>query len=206
MSPDGQLLLRAYAVTHPSGRATLPPALGWGQLVWCQQGVLGVEVADRRWVVHGGGALWLPPTSRATAVTRTRARVRVLYLHPDRAGAGRAGGGQAGVAGAAQTVRMTAFAAALVDQACTRAPLVREDPVGEALVTLLLEALAEVDDAPLANPWPSSSLAREAAAQMEQGATVAAAARAAGFSSPSAFVASCRATLGVTPGSLVRGR
>lgn len=170
MSPSGQLLARAYAVTHPPGTSQLPTAAGWTQLIHTRGGVLDVAVASTRWVVHPGRGIWVPAPGVATVRTRTRARVRVVYLDQ-----GLTPGGPVRV------VRMSRLASELVEHIGRVAPIHAGTPAGEAAITLLQAEVERLDDDGMRLRWPTSPVALAAANRLAEDPTTDAGAVASGL-------------------------
>lgn len=233
-------MARGYAVTHPPGVAVLPVGPGWSQLVYAASGVLRVSTRAGRWAIPGRRALWIPESEPAAVETRSRARVRTLYLASSRQV----------LTGPTRAVLVPPLAHELVAEAIRRCPIWGIEAYDKALLTLLFAQLADLADAALQLPIPRDPLALAVAHRIDEdvavppaavvkgfGAsrrtvdrrfvvdtgmtlarwhrrarllrslellagrrTVAAVARAVGFSTPSAFIVAYRREFGHTPG------
>lgn len=150
---DAEPAVRGYAVTHPPGRARLPSGSGWDQLLYAEAGTLTVATARGSWTVPPYRALWLPDGDPAIATNRFPVKVRSLYL----ASALRA------LPGPARTMRLSDLVRELVLHAVRNCPLDTDDRLDAALLTVLLDQLPRLLEAPLWLPEPESAQARSAA-------------------------------------------
>lgn len=142
--------VRGYAVTHPAGSAALPTDPAWDQFVHTAEGTITVTVPGAAWTVPPDRALWLPAGHPVAVANRSRAAVRILYLHRS-IGA---------LTGPPRVVDLPRFARELVRHAVRVCPLSPDDdPVQAALVTVLLDQVRGLLEAPLRLPLPSEARA-----------------------------------------------
>jgi AraC-like DNA-binding protein len=146
--------VRGYAVTHPPGTAVLPIEIGWDQLLYAASGVMTVSTSAGTWVVPPHRALWVPDGAPATIHTRTRVAVRTLYLDAQLGALVRA----------TRAVNVPALGRELLLHAVETSPLDLRRPVDAALLTLLLDQLRTLPDAPLQLPRPLDARAAAVAA------------------------------------------
>lgn len=153
-------MVRGYSVTHPPGRAVLPTEAGWDQLVYTAAGTITVSVAvdqdGGRWTIPPHRALSIPDGAPATVTNRHRVAVRSLYV--DAA----VGAFPAGV----HAVEITGFTRQLLLHVVERCPLDLADPNDAALLTVLVDQLRSLPEAPLRLPWPHDARAVAAATRI----------------------------------------
>lgn len=148
--------VRGYAVTHPAGRAAIPIEAGWDQLLYTVSGAMTVRASADTWVVPAHRALWLPDGSAATVITRGRTAVRALYLDQ----------GLRRLGDEARVVNLTPLGRELLAHTVAVCPLDLDDRSHDALLTVLLDHLGTLPDAPLHLPTPVDPRARDAAAAL----------------------------------------
>jgi AraC-like DNA-binding protein len=149
----GEPPVRGYAVTHPAGTAVLPIESGWDQLLYAASGTMTVSTPAGTWAVPPHRALWVPDGAPATVRARTRVAVRTLYVDSALAALGRS----------TRAVNVPPLGRALILHAVETSPLDLDAPVPAALLTLLLDQLRVLPEAPLQLPNPNDPRARAAA-------------------------------------------
>ncbi len=236
--------MRGYAVTHPAGQAVLPVEPGWDQLLYAESGAMTVSVKAGSWVVPVHRALWIPDGAPASVANRSRVAVRTLYFDA----------GLRVLPFGVRAVTVPALARALLLHTVRSCPLLLDDKVHAALLTVLTDQLRTLPEASLRLPWPLDPRAAEAATAiaadpyltldeaahrvgagrrtlerafaaetglslgawrrracvlnsldaLAAGASVTETASAAGYSTPSAYVAAFKQELGETPRRYLR--
>jgi len=137
--------VRGYSVTHPPGAATLPIEPGWDQLLYAASGAMTVSIPTGSWIIPRHRALWIPGNEPATVVNRSRVGVRSLYLaSPLRA-----------LPGTARGITVSRFCRELLLHTVRCCPLDLDDAVHSALLTVLVDQLRAMPDAPLWLPRPT---------------------------------------------------
>lgn len=242
-SRHGEPDVRGYAVTHPPGHATLPIEPGWHQLLYAASGVMTISTAAGAWAIPPHRALWIPDSAAATITNRSRVVVRTLYLSSQ----------IEALPYRARAITVSGLVRELVLHAVKASPLDLSKPVDAALVTVLMDQLQHLPDAPLMLPLPQDPRATDAAAllmadptqsleglnvgasrrtlerafavetgltlggwhrrarilhsldTLASGGSVTTAASAAGYSTPSSYVAAFRHELGETPRRFLQG-
>ena len=141
--------VRGYSVTHPPGVVLLPNEPGWNQLLYTASGAMTITVRTGMWTIPPHRALWLPDRARATVSNRSPVGVRSLYLSislhalPD----------------TPRAVSLPRFCRELLLHAVRCCPLDLDEPVDDALLTVLVDQLRRLPDAPL---WLSRPIDRRA--------------------------------------------
>ncbi|GAA1715638.1 AraC family transcriptional regulator [Fodinicola feengrottensis] len=229
--------VRGYSVTHPPGRATLPIEPGWHQLLYAASGVMTISTATGAWAIPPHRALWIPDSAAATIANRSRVAVRTLYLSSD----------LPALPCKTRAITVSGLVRELLLHAVKTSPLDLSKPVDAALITVLMDQLKALPDAPLLLPLPQDPRAADAARvlmddptlslddvrvgassrtlerafaaetgltlggwhrrarilhsldSLASGGSVTAAASAAGYATPSAYVAAFKQELGETP-------
>jgi AraC-like DNA-binding protein len=131
--------VRGYAVTHPPGAALLPSEPGWNQLLYTASGAMTISVQDGMWTIPPHRALWLPDKARATVSNRSFVGVRSLYLAVS----------LSALPDVARAVTLPAFCRELLLHAVRCCPLDLDHSVDSALLTVLVDQLRQLPDAPL---------------------------------------------------------
>ena len=80
MRHDGEVVVRAYAVTHPGGTVVLPQSAEWDQLVHAVRGVVTVHTDEGSWVMPPHRAVWVPGGVPHRLELSGRVALRTLYL------------------------------------------------------------------------------------------------------------------------------
>ncbi|WP_232668816.1 AraC family transcriptional regulator [Pseudonocardia sp. TRM90224] len=146
--------VRGYSVTHPPGAAVLTTEPGWSQLLYTARGAVTVVVADEAFTIPPHRALWLPDNTRTTVTNRGRVAVRCLYFVSS----------VPSLPAVPRVVNVPRFCRELLLHIVERCPLDLADPVHDALLTVLLDQLEGLPDAPLRLPLPSDPRGAAAAA------------------------------------------
>jgi AraC-like DNA-binding protein len=145
--------VRGYAVTHPPGRAVLPIERGWDQLLYAESGAMAISTPTGSWVIPSHRALWIPDSAPATIVNRSPVAVRTLYFAAELSvlpfGAG--------------AVNVPALVHTLLIHTVLSCPLRLENRLDAALLTVLVDQLRTLPEAPLRLPWPVDPRAVDAA-------------------------------------------
>jgi AraC-like DNA-binding protein len=142
--------VRGYAVTHPPGEARLPSQAGWHQVLYARSGGLLARTDDELWTVPPDRVLCIGTDTTMRVRTRGRTAVRCLYFDAS----------LGAVPAAVRVVTVTPLVGALLLDAVERSPLDRRCTADAALVTLLVERLAELPAAPLRLRLPTDGRAR----------------------------------------------
>jgi AraC-like DNA-binding protein len=153
---DGDLVVRGYAVTHPSGRVVLPTAADWDQLLYASAGVMTVETNEGVWVVPPHRAIWAPAGSDHRIVMHGRVAVRTLYLHHR----------LRALPSTWRAVNVTPLLRELILHAVRVSPLDLTIAAHERLVGVLTDQLATLPDAPLQLPMPTDPRAAALATRL----------------------------------------
>ncbi len=144
-----EAIVRAYAVTHPSGTVVLPQPSGWDQLVYASRGVMRVTTPAGIWIVPPDRAVWVPSDLVHRIDLSGRTSLRTLYFSA----------GVAPLAPECRAVNVTPLVRELVLHAVASAPLFATDDAHLRLVGVLLDQLATLPDVPLQLPMPSDARA-----------------------------------------------
>ena len=155
--------MRGYSVTHPPGLAVLPTESGWDQLLYTASGTMTVSVLGARWTIPPHRALSIPDSSPATIANRFPVAVRSLYVD---AALGVFPSG-------ARALEIVGFPRELLLHVVRRCPLDLADHHDAALLTVLVEQLRGLPDAPVRLPWPQDARAIAAATRLVEDATAA---------------------------------
>ncbi|ONH23206.1 hypothetical protein BL253_33565 [Pseudofrankia asymbiotica] len=141
-------------MTHPAGAASLPIEAGWDQLLYAASGVMTVSTLSGSWTVPPLRAVWIPDSERATVSNRSPVAVRGLFLDSSLGALPAAG----------RAMNMPRFCRELLLHTVGRCPLDLGDTVQAALLTVLLDQLRSLPDAPLWLPRPIDPRAADFAA------------------------------------------
>jgi AraC-like DNA-binding protein len=150
---DDEPDVRGYSVTHPPGRAVLPIEAGWDQLLYAASGTMTIATPSGSWVIPPSRALWIPDSAPATIVNRFPVAVRSLYF----ASSLRA------LPAVNRAIAVHGLVRELLLHAVRSSPLRLDHRVHSALITVLVDQLHGLPEAPLWLPWPSDQRAVDAA-------------------------------------------
>lgn len=78
------ILLRTLSVCYDHGHEIGDHAHGWGQLVYAASGAIHVAAGKCVWLIPPARAVWLPPGTRHQLRMRGEARLRTVYVPPER--------------------------------------------------------------------------------------------------------------------------
>jgi len=174
--PDGSVWVRTEPITYLHDRRADPHAHGWHQLTFARSGHLEVETDRTRALVPPDRAVWIPAGTRHREAMWAPVRVRTLYVAP----------GAAPDAARTRTLSVSPLLRELIDHACLKGALRRDDRAQSSLIDVLLDLLGEAPDATLQLPLPADPRARRLAERLRRDpgdrATLAALARGAGAS------------------------
>ncbi|MDB5472492.1 MAG: AraC family transcriptional regulator [Caulobacter sp.] len=151
-------LVRSLAARHEAGRSTGRHAHGWGQLIYCSQGVMTVWTQTGSWVAPPLWAIWVPAGVAHEIRFAGPSALRTLYLRGDLAGDLPAGC-------AAMTV--SALMRELILRTMDLRMLDERQPVHRALASLIVAELKRHDAPPFDLPSPTSEATRRAAEIMQ---------------------------------------
>jgi AraC-like DNA-binding protein len=143
-------------VTHPAGSAVLPIGPGWDQLLYAASGVMTISTPAGSWVIPPHRALWIPDGAPATVHTRGRVAVRTLYLAAS----------LRSLPPQTRAVNVPPLVRELLLHAVRACPLDLERSTDAALLTLLVDQLRILPDAPLQLPRPRDVRAADLAAAL----------------------------------------
>lgn len=184
--------VRSYSVTHPPGQAVLPIEDGWDQLLYTATATITVAVANGSWTIPPRRALWIPGGAPAMVSNRFPAAVRSLYFDTS----------LQALPASVRAVDVTGLVRELLLHAVRSCPLDTNQPIHQALLTVLVDQLHQLPEAALWLPIPAASRAAQAAAELIRKTptlSLPAIARAVGVSQRTlerAFVAATGVTLG----------
>jgi len=153
-SPERRPAVRGYAVTHPAGSAVLPIEPGWDQLLYAASGVMTISTPGGSWVIPSHRALWIPDGARATVHNRGRVAVRTLYISSS----------LRSLPAQTRAVNVPPLVRELLLHAVRSCPLDVDRPADAALLTVLIDQLRVLPDAPLQLPRPRDERAADLAA------------------------------------------
>ncbi len=145
--------VRGYSVTHPAGSAVLPIEPGWDQLLYAASGVMTVSTPAGSWVIPPHRALWIPDGAPASVHTRGRVAVRTLYIASS----------LRSLPAQTRAVNVPPLVRELLLHAVRSCPLDLGRSTDAALLTVLLDQLRTIPDAPLQLPRPREERAAELA-------------------------------------------
>jgi AraC-like DNA-binding protein len=222
--------LAVMARSYPAGFRGEPHMHPRAQFLHAIRGVMRAEAANAVWVIPPDRGLWIPPRTLHVVHTRGVVEMRTIYLSPEAIAAMPAA---CCVMITTPLLRQLILAALMQDELSrlARTPLGVPMPHGKRLKRaceafladpasrLGLDALAREAGASsrtLAREfasetglsftlWRNRLRLAEASAQLAEGVSVAEVARRCGYSSPSAFTAMMRRTLGAAPRDVGRG-
>lgn len=155
--PD--LLVRAYAVTHPVGLGiTKREYPQWDQLAYASRGVMSVVTDAGTWVVPPHRAVWIPAGEPHAVNMSGRVTVRTLFFRR----------GLAKLPQRCQAVNVSPLLRELVLEAARTGVLRRSDGRQRRLAQMIVDQLARVPAVALQLPMPRDSRARRAAELLEK--------------------------------------
>ena len=236
-------LIRSLAENYEAGRSTGRHTHGWGQLIYCSQGVMTVWTETGSWVAPPQWAIWVPAAVAHDIRFAGSSALRTVYLRGDLA---------SGLPADCSAMTVSPLMRELILRAMDLRMLDERQPMHQAMASLIVAELMRHDAPPFELPSPASPATQAAAEimqaqdvplpgaatlaravglscrtlerrfQAETGLSVAAwgrqarllqglrglaagepvkrVAQAAGYRSPSAFVAAFKAAFGKTPG------
>lgn len=153
-SPERDLLVRSYAVTHPPDLHIPDRAFeDWGQLAYAARGVMEVRTPAGAWIVPPHRAVWIPAGTRHAVHMSGTVVVRTLYFRR----------GLGPVPAAPTAVNVSPLLRELVLHTTVRGLLYRGNASDTSLVRVLLDQLDRVTTLPLQLPTPRDPRARKAA-------------------------------------------
>jgi AraC-like DNA-binding protein len=153
--------VRGYSVTHPPGRVALPTEAGWDQLLYTASGTMTITTPGSTWTVPPHRALSIPDGECPTVENRFPVAVRTLYFDaalkvlPE----------------AIRAVEIGGFSRQLLLYVVGCCPLDLGHDVHAALVTVLVDQLRHLPEAPLRLVWPHEHRAVAAAHLIVEDAT-----------------------------------
>jgi AraC-like DNA-binding protein len=174
--PEAGVLVRTYAVTHPSGSSISERAYDWAQLAYASAGVLTVHTTQGSWVVPPHRAVWIPAGVRHRLDMSGRVAVRTLYLSRALA---------RGLPARCEAVNVSPLLRELVLEVVRLGLLRREVPAHARLARVVVDQLGTMPAVPLQLPMPLDPRARQVAERLladPGGETLAGAAARAGAS------------------------
>ena len=136
--------VRGYAVTHPKATVLVAIEGGWDQLLCPASGVMTIFTPAGSWVIPPNRALWVPDGTPATVRTTGRVAVRALYLSAS----------LHALPAETRAVNLPPLTRELVLHAVRSCPLDLAHATDAALLTLLIDQLQTLPDAPLQLPRP----------------------------------------------------
>lgn len=147
------LQVRSYSVTHPPGTATLPTQPGWDQLLFAPTGLFTARSNNDAWTIPRHRAIGVSDGITLQLDTTRQTPIRCLYF------AAGLGVLPAGV----RIMSINPLCNELLNHAVATAPTSLENPVDQALITLLAAQLSLTADDNLRLPLPTDPIARELA-------------------------------------------
>jgi AraC-like DNA-binding protein len=145
--------VRGYAVTHPKATVLVAIEGGWDQLLCPASGVMTIFTPGGSWVIPPNRALWVPDGTPATVRTTGRVAVRALYLSAS----------LRALPAETRAVNLPPLTRELVLHAVRSCPLDLDHGTDAALLTLLIDQLQTLPDAPLQLPRPRDPRAADMA-------------------------------------------
>ncbi len=177
MSYGGGHLIRSAATIYPDGLRLDQHDHPWGQLAFCNSGVMRVESERAAWLAPPTRAIWLPARVAHAIVMRGEVATRFLYLSPELA---------APLPAAPVVVEVTPLLRELILYILNLRMLHSGRPAEERIARLLVDLLAEARRVDLALPLPGDRRALALARRLQDApgetAPLAELARAAGAS------------------------
>src|SRR5262245_15974356 len=150
---EADLLVRTYAVTHPSGLDIAPHAHEWDQLAYASRGVMSVHSSEGSWVVPPHRAVWIPRGTVHGVEMAGRVSLRTLYFAGDFA---------RGMPRHCQAVNVTPLLRELILHAARLGLLWRHEAAHARLARVILDQLQLLPQVPLQLPAPRDPRARRA--------------------------------------------
>ncbi len=151
---DG-ILVRSFAVRHPSGHVIAPHTHDWHQLIYASEGVMWVHTAQGDWVVPPNRAVWVPAGVEHGIEMAGTVLVQTLYF-------------AAGITGAVPrrccAVNVSPLLRELIRHTITLGTLDRHVPARAHLIGFLVDQVSALPAIPLQLPLPSDERAQRAAA------------------------------------------
>jgi AraC-like DNA-binding protein len=154
---DGYLV-RSAAATYPDGMRLDRHDHRWGQLAFCNSGVMSVISETATWLSPPTRAIWLPAGVAHEIVMKGRVATRFLYLAPDLARP---------LPAAPTVLEVAPLTRELVLHILGLRMLHPDDPVQERLARLLVDLLVQARSIDLGLPLPSDRRALAFARQVQ---------------------------------------
>jgi len=154
---EPHLVVRTLASEAADGQAIDRHTHGWGQLIYCAEGVMTVETAHGAWVAPPHWAVWAPPGVWRQIRFTGRCALRTLYLRGDLA---------EGLGDRCAVMGVTPLLRELILRATELGMLDARKPVEAAVAQLIRAELERREVAELELPAPTSPAARRAAELM----------------------------------------
>jgi AraC-like DNA-binding protein len=154
---DGYLV-RSAATTHPAGARLGRHDHPWGQLAFCNSGVMRVESDRVAWLAPPTRAIWLPAGVPHEIVMQGQVATRFLYLDPQLA---------APLPAAPEVLEVAPLLRELILHILRLRMLHPGRPEQERLARLLIDLLLEARRVDLALPLPRDRRARALAARLQ---------------------------------------
>jgi AraC-like DNA-binding protein len=142
---DGYLV-RSAAITYPDGTRLGRHDHAWGQLAFCNTGVMRVTSETATWLSPPTRAIWLPAGVAHEIVMKGRVATRFLYLAPELARP---------LPSAPTVLEMAPLTRELVLHILRLRMLHPADPAQDRLARLLVDLLAQARSIDLGLPLPS---------------------------------------------------
>ncbi len=121
---------------------------GWGQLLFIAEGLMQVSAKGAGyWVIPPQRAVWIPPFVEHDALTVRAAKVRNVYISPDAA---------IDLPDRCQVINITSLLRELILALADLDILYHEDGADGRLVSVFLDQLKTIPEAPLHLPHPNS--------------------------------------------------
>ena len=147
-------LVRSLAASYEAGRSTGRHAHGWGQLIYCSQGVMTVWTQTGSWVAPPLWAIWVPAGVAHEIRFAGASALRTLYLRGDLAAELPAGCCAMTVSPLMRELILRTMDFAMLDE---------RRPVHQAMASLIVAELQRHDAPPFDLPSPTSAATQAAA-------------------------------------------
>jgi len=150
---EEDLLVRTYAVTHPSGLDIAPHSHDWDQLAYASRGVMSVHTSEGSWVIPPHRAVWIPRGTVHGVEMAGRVSLRTLYFAADFA---------RGLPRHCQAVNVSPLLRELILHVARVGLLWRNEPAQARMARVILDQLQMLPQVPLQLPAPRDPRARRA--------------------------------------------
>jgi AraC-like DNA-binding protein/mannose-6-phosphate isomerase-like protein (cupin superfamily) len=152
---EAGLLVRSFAVRHPSGYAIAAHSHDWHQLIYASEGVMCVHTAHGEWVVPPNRAVWVPANVEHGIEMSGTVLVQTLYLAVGTSGA---------LPDRCCAVNVSPLLRELITYTIALGSLDPTVPEQFRLMGVLLDQLMILPTIPLRLPFPADERAKRAAA------------------------------------------